>query len=204
MCISRHRRQHGITLIELIMFIVIVSVALVGVLSVLNVTTRSSADPMIRKQMLAIAEAVLEEVQSQPFTYCDPDDRSVATATSAVLDATATNPLQCWDAVEVAGTETVSGNTDARLSATFPFDNVSDYNGLALASPIPGVSGNTFAPAGYTATIAVASDAVFGPAGARPPAAAVLRITVTVTHTATGNSIALEGYRTRFSPNFTP
>ena len=66
MCISR--RQRGITLIELIVFIVIVSVALVGVLSVLNVTARSGADPMIRKQMLAIAEALLEEVQSKPYT----------------------------------------------------------------------------------------------------------------------------------------
>ncbi|MCE9569660.1 MAG: type II secretion system GspH family protein, partial [Rhodocyclales bacterium] len=45
---ARHR-QHGLTLIELIVFIVIVSVALAGVLSVLNLTARSSADPMIRK-----------------------------------------------------------------------------------------------------------------------------------------------------------
>lgn len=187
-------RQKGLTLIELIVFIVIVSVALVGVLTVFNVTAKSSADPMIRKQMLAIAEAVLEEVMLQPFTWCDPDDRSAATATSATLDATATNPLQCWDAVEVLGTETVSGNTDARLSPTSPLDNVSDYNGLSGITK--GLTGADF-PAGYTASVAVAQSALNGIAAAES-----LLITVTVTHGT--DSIALEGYRTRHSPNMLP
>ena len=65
---SIDRRQRGVTLIELIVFIVIVSVGLVGILSVLNLTTRSSADPLIRKQMLAIAEGLLDEVAAQPLT----------------------------------------------------------------------------------------------------------------------------------------
>jgi hypothetical protein len=38
---------------------------------------------MIHKQALAIAEAVLEEVQLQPFTYCDPDDPGAATVDAA-------------------------------------------------------------------------------------------------------------------------
>ncbi|MFA6312356.1 MAG: type II secretion system protein, partial [Sterolibacterium sp.] len=82
MCIEmkplRRRPQSGLTLVELVMFIVIVSVALAGVLTVLNVTVKSSADPMIAKQMLAIAEALLEEVQAKSFTYCDPNDANVA------------------------------------------------------------------------------------------------------------------------------
>jgi MSHA pilin protein MshD len=49
------RSQAGLSLIELVMFIVIVGVAVAGVLSVMNVTTRHSADPMIRKQAQAIA-----------------------------------------------------------------------------------------------------------------------------------------------------
>jgi len=67
------------------MFIVIVGAAVAGIIGVIAVTTRSSADPMIHKQALAIAEAVLEEVQLQPFTYCDPDDPSAATVDSAGL-----------------------------------------------------------------------------------------------------------------------
>ena len=62
--------QSGISLIELIMFIVIISVALTGILLVMNQVTRHSADPLIHKQALAIAESLLEEVELMPFTYC--------------------------------------------------------------------------------------------------------------------------------------
>jgi len=77
------RRERGLSLVELVVFIVIVSAAVAGVLGVMDVTTRSSADPLIHKQALAIAEAVLEEVQLQPFTYCDPDDPGAATVDAA-------------------------------------------------------------------------------------------------------------------------
>ena len=46
---------------KLIMFIIIVGVGLAGVLTVFNVTARSSADPVVRKQALAIAEEVEEQ-----------------------------------------------------------------------------------------------------------------------------------------------
>jgi len=63
--------QRGVTLIELIVFIVIVSVGLTGVLSALNVSVRGSADPVLAKQALAIAEGLLEEIMSK--NYSDPD-----------------------------------------------------------------------------------------------------------------------------------
>ena len=75
------RRQHGLSLIELIIFIVIVSVGLVGILSVLNVTVRHSADPMVRKQALAIAEAMMEEVLAKDFA--NPDGGFSGAATNA-------------------------------------------------------------------------------------------------------------------------
>ncbi len=64
----RRAAQAGISLIELVMFIVIVSIGVVGILSVMNVTTKSSADPMIRKQALAIAESLLEEINLKDFS----------------------------------------------------------------------------------------------------------------------------------------
>ena len=57
----------GFSLVEVIVFIVIVSVALVGVLSVMNQTTSRSADPLIRKQSIAVAESMLEEVSLHDF-----------------------------------------------------------------------------------------------------------------------------------------
>src|SRR6267378_2939071 len=76
----RPRAEHGVSLVELIVFIVIVSIGVAGVVGALSMATRASTDPMIQKQALAIAEALLEEVQLQPFTYCDPDDPNAATA----------------------------------------------------------------------------------------------------------------------------
>jgi MSHA pilin protein MshD len=60
-------KQRGISLVELIMFIVIVSVALTGVLLVFNQNTKHSADPLIRKQALAVAQSMMEEVQLHNF-----------------------------------------------------------------------------------------------------------------------------------------
>ena len=186
---STRRDQFGLTLIELIFFIVIVGGALAGVLSVLNVTTKSSADPLVRKTMLAIAQALLEEVQLLPFTYCDPDDANALTATSAVVGG-----LGCSTAVEGAGPE--AGET--RSTGLALFDNVSDYHGLTL-NPITDVTGNIAPAAGYSATFSVSNEAGFGPAGLTLPSAAVLRIAVTVTKGS--DSFTLEGYRTRYAPN---
>lgn len=185
MCINDSHRQRGLTLIELIVFIVIVGVALAGILTVFNVTTKSSTDPMIRKQMLAIAEALLEEVQLQPFTWCDPDDPAAATATTS----TPPPPAGC-NTPEAIGPE--AGET--RGSATTPFDNVNDYNGLAgITTSITGGA----MPSGYSAAVSVTQNALNGIA-----AADSLRITVTVTRGT--DSLALEGYRTRHSPNLLP
>ncbi len=60
--------QSGASLIELIMFIVIVSTALAGILIVMNQVTKGSADPVIRKQALAAAYSLLEEIESQDFS----------------------------------------------------------------------------------------------------------------------------------------
>lgn len=60
-------RLRGFSLIEVIVFIMIVSIALAGVLSVMNLTTQRSADPLIRKQAIAVAESLLEEVSLHDF-----------------------------------------------------------------------------------------------------------------------------------------
>ncbi len=60
--------QQGLTLIELIVVMIVISVALVGVMSVINYTTRHSADPVLRHQAIAIAEAYMEEIVLKDFT----------------------------------------------------------------------------------------------------------------------------------------
>jgi MSHA pilin protein MshD len=65
------RQQRGVTLIELILSMVIISIAVTGVLSVMNLTVKNSADPVVEHQAIAIAEAYLEEILLQAYT--DPN-----------------------------------------------------------------------------------------------------------------------------------
>ncbi|WP_262967013.1 type IV pilus modification PilV family protein [Methylobacter psychrophilus] len=64
-------KQAGVTLIELILSMLIISIAVTGVFSVINLTVSHSADPVVQYQAIAIAEAYLEEILLQSFT--DPN-----------------------------------------------------------------------------------------------------------------------------------
>jgi len=67
----RANRELGVALIELVVSIVIVSIAAASVLGLLSRTTEHSADAMIISQAVSIAEAYLEEISLKPFA--DPD-----------------------------------------------------------------------------------------------------------------------------------
>ena len=61
------RRMAGVTLVELIIAIVIVSAALAGLVAAFTAANRASVDPVITQQMLAIGESMMEEVLLKPF-----------------------------------------------------------------------------------------------------------------------------------------
>jgi MSHA pilin protein MshD len=65
------RRHRGFTLIEVIIFIVVVGAGLAGILAVSTNAVRGSADPMVRKQAMALADSILEEILQKD--YDDPD-----------------------------------------------------------------------------------------------------------------------------------
>jgi MSHA pilin protein MshD len=207
MCIRNRKpaalRQAGLTMVELVIFIVVVSIGVVGVLQVLNLTTKSSADPQLRKQALAIAEGLLEEVQLARFTFCDPADAKADIATA---------PGDCASAVttEVRGPE--AGNVR-------PFDNVNDYVTTAdawgtaqsafndLVGNLVDAAGNSISATGtYTATLTITPETLNGVTsaivGADMAQINALRITVTVNYA--NESLTLEGYRTRYAPNSVP
>ncbi|RFA28289.1 hypothetical protein CAI21_13315 [Alkalilimnicola ehrlichii] len=66
----RERRQRGATLIELIVSIVIVSIALSSILLAFGRLNRGSVDPMIQTQAQAIAESYLEEILRREAAAC--------------------------------------------------------------------------------------------------------------------------------------
>ena len=198
-------RQRSITLIELLVFIIIVSVAIVGVLSVLNLTVRHSADPMVRKQVLALAESILAEIEQQPFTYCDPNDANAAIATSPAIGiggcATDTQDPSPATAGIITGPFPAG---ESRYSPTDPFDNVSDYGGFAMPGGgcpdvcLPGDATGT-GLVGYTVAVTITRVGAAAPFAGLPLDAA-LQIDVVVT--GPGNTtITLTGFRTRYAPN---
>ena len=193
MYIERTAGQTGATLVELIMFIMIIGIALSGVLLVMDQVTGHSADTMARKQALAIAEALLEEVESMPYTYCDPDDANVTSATSAVVGGAG-----CAATVEVLGPE--AGET---RYADPKFDNLNDYHNFSMNGANGGIrdiSNNLISGLdGYAASVVVAEAGLGGIAAA----SGVLQVTVTVAGPA-NTQIVLDGYRTRYAPNGTP
>ncbi|MEQ1597774.1 MAG: prepilin-type N-terminal cleavage/methylation domain-containing protein [Methylotenera sp.] len=191
-------KQTGVTLVELVVFIVIVSVALVGVLKVLDITNRGSADPLVRKQALSIAESLILEIEQQPFTFCDPDDTDVSIATSAA---------DCTNSQDKGGAALTSPtpNSESRYSSTDPFDNVADYGGFSMpggsCAGICSAGDNTplSGLVGYEATVTITR------AGATAPYVgfaldAVLKISVRVTGPA-NTEVTLTGYRARYAPN---
>jgi MSHA pilin protein MshD len=179
-------RQRGVTMIELLVFIVIVSIAVAGVLGVISLTTRDSADPLRRKQALLIAESLMEEVQMAQFTSFDP----------ASMDSGAAPVPEDW------------GQGSLEPGQGRPFDNVNDYvsqPGVAETpfnnggSALRNANGDPFVPSDYQASVSISPATLNGIGSAGTSAdTEVLHIRVTVTFD--GDSIVLDGYRTRYAP----
>lgn len=165
-------RQRGLTMIELVVFIVIVGVAVVGVLGVISLNTARSADPVRQKQALAIAEGLMNEIRAAGVALCDITDPAYGVPGAAC---------------------TVPDNPGREGTAGRPYDNVNDYINQ-WGQPVNYATdavGNPF-PAGYTATVTVASTAVF----AGVPAANTFHITVAVGYGGP-TSVVLETVRLR-------
>lgn len=196
---SPRRAAFGLSLIEVVVFIVVLGVGFAGMLILYNQATRASVDPLVRKQALAIAQSMLEEIELRPYTYCDPDDANVYTATSATVGAGG-----CAATVESIGPE--AGET---RYANPRFDNVNDYQGFCMGPGTPVCANAVITTASatplplladYRVDVSIvqttAADALPG-----VPLSDALRITVTATHLPTSTAVSLSGYRLRYAPN---
>lgn len=63
------------TLVEIVVAIVIIAISITGTLILVDTTTRRSADPMLERQAISIAESYLEEALQK--SYLDPSDGSL-------------------------------------------------------------------------------------------------------------------------------
>lgn len=202
------------TLIELIMFMVIVGVAAAGIMGVLSYAGKQSADPARRKQAMMIAEALMEEVQLARFTYCEPNGDNASTATSVGDCANNTRLTVSGKNGLVRPYATVADyatalNTQQRSFAPQGVGADRDVSGRALGTDAGGAQMGNASLAGITTTVElnILADATQALNGLQSTAAdlAVLRITIRTTYgTGANDFIRLDGYRTRYAPNFVP
>ncbi len=106
MCIPD--RQSGLSLIELVVFIVIVSIALVTLLQVFNSSVTQSLDPAIRLKTIERAQALMDEILVRKFDENTPTGGIPA----------------CIPLTDCAGISTPDSD----------FDDVGDYNGYTAPS----------------------------------------------------------------------
>lgn len=177
--------QAGVTLVEQIVFIIVMSVGVIGLVSVMGAMVQRSADPMRTKQLAAIAESLLSEVLHQPFTWCDPDDANAASALSYA--GCAANPQNSVTTVP-PGVETRGGTLPGAV-----FDNVADYGGFGMNDISDAAGGN--AMLGYRADVTVVQA---GAALGLADNSAALAVTVSVSRD--GETFSLTGYRFRYAP----
>lgn len=139
--ITVYRRcQAGVTLIELILSIVIISIAVTGVFSVMNLTVRHSADPVVEHQAIAIAEAYLEEILLQAYT--DPNGTNTGETRASFDNVDDYNGLNDTGAQDQQGS--LLGNlTSYNVAVTVADQAVSGLTGKKVTVTVmdPGVSG---------------------------------------------------------------
>lgn len=107
------RFEKGFSLIELIVFIVVISIALVGLLSVYQQAIVNSVDPIRRIRTLELAQARLDQVLALRYDDATPSG-GIPACSSSVPDA-----LPC------------TNTPDANM------DDVDDYTGI-VDTPYPG------------------------------------------------------------------
>lgn len=154
--------QRGISLIELIIFIVIISVALTGITLIYINATRYSADPMLRIRSIELAQSTLEEIMLKGYDHSTPvGGGCVRFPAGSSRCSAGTSPNATSQTIATFGSEAGENRTT--------FNDIDDYHNLAYCgtggtaaaacttpcSPLLDESGNNIASdyAGYAVCI---------------------------------------------------
>lgn len=107
-----NKSQSGFTLLELIVFIVVVSIALAGLLGVFNRAASNSIDPLVQIRALECAQAKMDEILARKFDNNTPSGGLPACG-SADLGAVACLGIIAGGALNDVGD--YNGHTDNTL-----------------------------------------------------------------------------------------
>ena len=173
------KARHGFSLVELLVFIVLVSILLVGLVGLFTTNVRGSVDPMLRQQALEVANAYMDTVKSKKWNHNTPAGGGCVNSGTSCPSGPAAAPI---------------GN-DGQPRALY--DDVDDYNGIDEAPATLDAGGSLVAIpelSGYRVQVFVNQPSTG--LGGIPPAD-LRRILVRVT-APDGQTIELLSYRVNY------
>ena len=126
-----HHNQRGISIIELIMFMVVVSIGVVAIMQTTSFTTQHSADTMLRKQALAAAEGILEQFEQSEATTLAANSsvptQAVPNLTGYTYSANAVMGTSgVWSYIPAASTALIT------VTVTDPTGQITTLNGYQI------------------------------------------------------------------------
>jgi MSHA pilin protein MshD len=145
---NKRMRQHGFTLVELIIAMVIIGISLAAVVGVFNFNTVASARPIVDKQMRAFAEGLMEEIQHQPFSASANGAPSQPCARDSYNDLMDYNGYQQTKLCDINGNDLGLGGMSVLVAV----------GAASPAAPMPGVPGGDVLQ--ITITVSHGSDNV--------------------------------------------
>lgn len=146
----------GVSLIEAVLFMVVVSVALAVLLKAFDQAAVASADPVLRRQSLAIAQSLLEEISFKDYTnpspggYAGPYNAATRGQFDDVMDynGLTLNGISDLSGTALAGLAGYSANIAIAAAA---FGNVPASAGWRITVTVTDPAGQQLALEGYRA-----------------------------------------------------
>lgn len=113
---SIRRAESGFTLIELIVAIVIISIGVVGVLAAYISSVKGSADAVVGKQLVSIAEEMMEEVLLKPHAVNGGAPANALTACGPGASRAAFDDIRDYNGYQTTGICDIDGGAVSGLS----------------------------------------------------------------------------------------
>ncbi|MCW8827817.1 MAG: hypothetical protein OQK94_02040 [Gammaproteobacteria bacterium] len=200
------RRTTGFTLIETLIFIIVVGIGIAGIAQLYMTNVTDSATPLIRERTSSIAKAYMDEIIAKRWDENTPigggcvDTDLTGSGDSCTTYCSALSTPQCNHSkctLTPPGTCTATANvsaafgTDTGETSRAVWDDLDDYNGHT-ASPPEDFDGNALTDSsGFTVSVTVSQP---GSDWQGIPAADVRRIQVDVSNPL-GETLTLVSYR---------
>ena len=157
-CRSEHS-QRGASLIELIVLIVVVGIVATAAMGALATMSSRSADPLVQRQALAVAQSLLDEITAQPTPDGDalgPEPGEARGSASAPFNhvndyhGLSMSGIRNFDGSAIAGLESYSASVTVRAQA---IGNVPAGAGWWVGVRVTGPGGAEVVLAGWRARL---------------------------------------------------